>query len=892
MIRTAVGELAEPYRTAIHLRYYEGLDPHEIAAQLNVPVETVRTRIKRGLRLLEEDLRHKFGGEPSTAFPAWFAWLGRLRRRVGRWSGPSRSSVRALSASLLAVFLVLGFLRFGSTRTPEDGRDRRPSSMDRDLFARADLENEATPVEARRPLAAGSALNTLLADTRPIGSLEGRVVESGQAASAADVSVWAGPPPVFEDGLEPPPLFRTLSDSTGHFRADGLPKEFYIRVRRAELVGAEDVIVNLEHEDAVHDLELRLVHPHTIQGRVTDPSDRPVENAFVECVGGAAGDNHVRAGTTVGVWYVPQTHITTHTDSGGRFRFDEVTNPSLKLAVRAPGVSIHQIEVAKDQEAVDIRLPDSVDCEAVVREPDGRPAASAHVLLYTTGRDPRVGTTDASGRFHWNGLPPRILVILRVEAPGFASYISPLTELRPGLTTIDARLEQARLLRGRVSTPDGTPVSDCDVRVQAAGLRIPGTEMRWATHAAIDAARAFPPTRTDADGRFAVEGAPGSPLRVEVIPPDPSQRPTYVTLRTSDAPVEIVLGRGDRDDTVIRGRIVDQSSGSPLGTAADAHVLAFETSGEIRTVHGFVDADGRFEVSVPNPSLCTLCTWARGFAARLVQPAHASDMSAVEVRLSTPRSLKLRIIDANGDLLEHGLLLVEDESGEPMPVMLTAKIARSFLSTGSGEVNLEGLYGTKVKLTVYPSGLIPPHRREFELSSSGDDPAEWALEDVNLRAPRIPTTVILQQPTVRIYSGSDVAPELRGALSRVAKGRVDVLDALGRIILSWTFSSADGACRVDPELRGKQLSFFGPDRSPEFVLDLPVSVSGGFEQERGISVDSSRSAFRFGLPLDAVQIAVALEGWDDKLAPVHLPSNGAGVLSPMEIVIPMSRHSR
>ena len=48
----AVGSLAEPYRTVVVLRFYEGLKPREIARRLGVPVETVRTRIRRGLTLL------------------------------------------------------------------------------------------------------------------------------------------------------------------------------------------------------------------------------------------------------------------------------------------------------------------------------------------------------------------------------------------------------------------------------------------------------------------------------------------------------------------------------------------------------------------------------------------------------------------------------------------------------------------------------------------------------------------------------------------------------------------------------------------------------------------------------------------------------------------------
>ncbi len=42
----AVTGLTEPYRSAIWLRYYEDLPPREIAERMDVPVDTVRTRVR------------------------------------------------------------------------------------------------------------------------------------------------------------------------------------------------------------------------------------------------------------------------------------------------------------------------------------------------------------------------------------------------------------------------------------------------------------------------------------------------------------------------------------------------------------------------------------------------------------------------------------------------------------------------------------------------------------------------------------------------------------------------------------------------------------------------------------------------------------------------------
>ncbi|HTF89539.1 MAG TPA: sigma-70 family RNA polymerase sigma factor [Planctomycetota bacterium] len=52
----AVLSLDEPYRSTLLLRYWDDLAPRRIAARMGVPVETVRTRLKRGLAMLRERL--------------------------------------------------------------------------------------------------------------------------------------------------------------------------------------------------------------------------------------------------------------------------------------------------------------------------------------------------------------------------------------------------------------------------------------------------------------------------------------------------------------------------------------------------------------------------------------------------------------------------------------------------------------------------------------------------------------------------------------------------------------------------------------------------------------------------------------------------------------------
>ena len=57
-IGAAITTLPQAQQQAIELAYYEGLSHNEIAARLNQPLGTVKTRIKLGMAKLRDSLRH------------------------------------------------------------------------------------------------------------------------------------------------------------------------------------------------------------------------------------------------------------------------------------------------------------------------------------------------------------------------------------------------------------------------------------------------------------------------------------------------------------------------------------------------------------------------------------------------------------------------------------------------------------------------------------------------------------------------------------------------------------------------------------------------------------------------------------------------------------------
>lgn len=61
----AVLALDEPYRSTVLLRYFEGLEPKDIAERTGIPAATVRTRLRRGVETVRMRLDEASGGDRS-----------------------------------------------------------------------------------------------------------------------------------------------------------------------------------------------------------------------------------------------------------------------------------------------------------------------------------------------------------------------------------------------------------------------------------------------------------------------------------------------------------------------------------------------------------------------------------------------------------------------------------------------------------------------------------------------------------------------------------------------------------------------------------------------------------------------------------------------------------
>ncbi len=110
----SVLDLDAIYRDPILLRYYEDRPPREIAKRLNLPVETVRTRIKRGLAQLRKNLDAVYGGDGHSWCIALLLVSGLEKKFLapGLWAAVVEKipSIFVMNASRVAAVSAAGLL--------------------------------------------------------------------------------------------------------------------------------------------------------------------------------------------------------------------------------------------------------------------------------------------------------------------------------------------------------------------------------------------------------------------------------------------------------------------------------------------------------------------------------------------------------------------------------------------------------------------------------------------------------------------------------------------------------------------------------------------------------------------------------------------------------------
>lgn len=432
-VSAALLALAEPYRTTLLLRFVDALPPRTIAARTGVPVETVRTRTKRGLELLRERLTAARGAPPRTWAPALLGLLDGglrriVRREVARVASGAAGGAGGSAAAAGAAALALSGALFVSTKLK---LAVATVLLVGGSFAVAKLLEPPTLPAPDRTAAAA----------REPGPLGAPAESTPPLAAAAEAE-------------------RVALESNG---------------RSAGATGG----------DATDVAPLRC----TFEGRVVDASGRPVEGAFVLLERGDAG--RARCSSLIGVCdraeellaeardpaavappakAPPLRHA--RSDAAGRFSFEGVEKSAATHLValhEREGIAVAVglvVDPAAPPPPHELVLPGGLVLHGEVRDRDGQPIAAARLqLLVWQGEGERrsgasIGsaTTDAQGRYRTLPWPWRDLGITCL-ADGFAAQERALLEVHADERDHreDFTLERVVRHEGAIVLADGSP---------------------------------------------------------------------------------------------------------------------------------------------------------------------------------------------------------------------------------------------------------------------------------------------------------------------------------------------------------------------------------------------------------------------------------------------------
>ncbi|MCA9319109.1 MAG: sigma-70 family RNA polymerase sigma factor, partial [Planctomycetes bacterium] len=353
-ITRGLSSLDTPYREVLILRYFEALEPREIAKRLGIPAATVRTRLHRGLEGLRRVMDDSSGGQRRSWALALLPWIVPVHQAsvasAGTVAVPVLKGALIVNKSLGIVSAVLVFVALAILavfRMDFDASERLSVSEDPAMQASDDVlpgrrAGEAVAT-ASEPSPESSGEEHLLAspdrETASVGpwlavTLKGRVLGPGDLAVSGVTVRVLGPAGPREDETRT----RTVNTaSDGAFTIRGLaPRVRYgLRFRGAEFRDeARDVSTGAPGE-----MDLGIIRVATggsIEGLVMDEAGRALGGGEVLAV--ARGDAH---GAAIGVLVlgdqVTDDARRATVGSDGRFRIAGLDDGVWGLQVRTNG---------------------------------------------------------------------------------------------------------------------------------------------------------------------------------------------------------------------------------------------------------------------------------------------------------------------------------------------------------------------------------------------------------------------------------------------------------------------------------------------------------------------------------------------------------------------------
>lgn len=583
-VTEAVLGLDEPYRATLLARYFDDLKPREIARQANLPLATVKARLRRGLDLLRRrlDAEHADRRQPflmglcllahHTA-PGTFALATAGVLALSNKLKLTLAAIAVLCAGIASLLFAPGLgdpppdRKRAQVMAPPEAPRLAPAADATSAGTRDAAPTATEPAEpAEPPPPEATAVTELVVLTRWADG-------TPAAGVATQVMAWGGSHAFAHNDVG-------VSDGDGRTVFRGLPQgKASLYVDRGAW-GSAILTVGTSVEVPI---DIPIGAAYDIE--VVDTDGRPAPGAQIHL--SSAGHALRRSSPLCA-------------DALGHCLLRDVQPAHSVVTALLPGFvpSAATVLSASPGTRATIRLALGAPAARLrVRVIDGnrRPIASARVWVTPTSADLRAlqpggihrylrheAVTDAAGTIEIDTLPDGPLEI-QVRAPGYAPARSERTVAAGAFADELVHLGGGAVLTGRVTTSDGSPAADVQICVGRYG----------------DLAAAL--VNTDADGNFRLTDIAPGEATLEASRHDIGKAQTVLQLIAGQqSEWHPVLDTGtelrgvvldEHDQPVVRHLVTARESGKPPG-------LGWSSPG------AWTDSAGRFAMRNLGGSVC------------------------------------------------------------------------------------------------------------------------------------------------------------------------------------------------------------------------------------------------------------------------------------------------
>ena len=688
----AVRELSEPYRTTVLLRWFEGLEPEEIAQRTSTPVRTVHTRLQRALGLLRERLDRRSQGDRSRWLAAWLPAFTQSSSGW-KWLLLMELKTKLAIAGLAVVAVTTVWVVSKPAPLPEAPAAlalAQEPAHDVSTGVSAPLEGTTTPVERREAASESGSQAPAHAAAAARRRIHGLVIDvTGKKLPRVELAFRSG-----EDGRTDP-AFTGSSDLEGKFELEADAQHG----GKIEPVSSDWAVVykpELQVPDPSAGYVLVLGRPRLFHGSVQDSAAQPVEAAEVwlsyensrrpgemsfwnartrkpssrsknsmrpDIFGDPLRDSF---GIDLGPVQLQDQGWNTSSASNGSFSFQGVDSlPNARVCASAPGYDDGEAELRENEGEVVMFLHKRSDVRAAelfgkVVGPDGKVISHARLRFGTQQAD-----TDDLGEFvigiDQQAPGTRLIAFHRNWKPVLqACLLEPPTDKHAWPDPLVLQFAQAQTgIAGAVVDLVGKPVPNVEVLTldPLSWNQMFGTlgEAPVSNGEDTDQVLGDDSVSTDLNGRFSVAAVAGRSSRLLVRDRNSLEFVVSDPLRAGTSDAKIVIQR-DAGRCRFAGRIVDLHGNAIAGSyIAPMRIVAGSGPRAEKRLDGSrvpTDKEGRFEIPDKACDLESFIVWSESIGpAKIVSidPGVPRDALLIKVGRLAHVQIELKTPDLHAD---------------------------------------------------------------------------------------------------------------------------------------------------------------------------------------------------------------------------------------------------